>query len=84
MMRYLSLLAIALLIPDHCLAEDAPARSLKKDQLLPSIAIPCTADKLFTTGIEGPACDKRGFASRTGYTRAFYSRVVLFAYSESM
>ena len=55
MMRYLSLLVIALLIPDHCLAEDAPARSLKKDQSLPSIAIPCTADKLFTTGIEGPA-----------------------------
>ena len=69
MMRYLSLLALALLIPDHCLAEDAPARSLKKDQSLPSIAIPCTADKLFTTGIEGPACDRRGFVYAVNFQK---------------
>jgi len=69
MMRYLSLLAISLLIPDHCLAEDAPARSLKKDQSLPSIAIPCTADKLFTTGIEGPACDRRGFVYAVNFQK---------------
>ena len=69
MMRFLSLLAIALLIPDHCLAEDAPERSLKKDQSLPSIAIPCTADKLFTTGIEGPACDRRGFVYAVNFQK---------------
>ncbi|MFP6752553.1 MAG: SMP-30/gluconolactonase/LRE family protein [Pirellulaceae bacterium] len=69
MMRYLSLLAIALLIPDHCLAEEAPARSLKKDQSLPSIAVPCTADKLFTTGIEGPACDRRGFVYAVNFQK---------------
>ncbi len=69
MMRFLSLLAIALLIPDHCQAEDAPERSLKKDQSLPSIAIPCTADKLFTTGIEGPACDRRGFVYAVNFQK---------------
>jgi len=39
----------------------ALARMLKKDKPLPFLASPCTEKKLFTTGIEGPACDKRGF-----------------------
>ena len=59
MMRNILLLTIALLVPAHGRAGEAPKRSLKKDQPLPYIAVPCTADKTFTTGIEGPACDRR-------------------------
>ncbi len=69
MMRHCSLLVIALLFPVHGLAEEPPVRSLKKDHSLPSIAIPCTADKLFTTGIEGPACDRRGFVYAVNFQK---------------
>ena len=69
MMRHCPLLVIALLFPVHGLAEEPPVRSLKKDRSLPSIAIPCTADKLFTTGIEGPACDRRGFVYAVNFQK---------------
>jgi len=41
----------------------------KKAQPVPFVAIPCTADQTFTTGIEGPACDKRGFIYAVNYEK---------------
>ena len=69
MMRNILLLTIALLVPSHGRAGEAPKRSLKKDQPLPYIAVPYTADKTFTTGIEGPACDRRGFVYAVNFEK---------------